>query len=687
MMRYIIVFVLLASCLFQSPVAADVTARDIENALSGIPEHPYLYFTEGGKRAILDRIESDPECKGIMDRLFAEGNRLLYTPVNTEPPAQDSRAGFVRSDERLSYLRENRGNALKLSFLYQMTGDGCYVRKAFEFADAVCDLPTWVDRRHQFTVIYSRVWPWNVPDDQAAFGVDIETTETARILAAIYDWLYPALSIRERDRIRGAMLEKAILRVRGNYEYHWWATSYRCNWCACCNGGLGAAALALLTEDPRLTDVVAESFNRISKQFDEIGMDGGWQEGCGYYRKGIHAMNFFADPLKRLSNGQFNLYDHRNLQENPITFLLYNTITPRRLIPFEDSSYNRAGTSHIWNKLAEETKSGETAWFRDYMWGEGRDIFDIIWPRASVAPKLPGETSKHFRTIDWAVMRSSFTDPDKVVIACKAGKHDDPHHGHLDCGHFIVYWRNQEYICDIGSPEYDELYFDEIRWEYPQASSIGHNVVLVNGELQIPAKRKNTSWKEGIGGEILDFRSGADLDYTLMDLTGAYPGNELKGWRRHIILDKPNITVVLDEIESAAGVEIEARFHSQCAADIGEGYVFLKGDEGAMVLAPAVDGSYTFREGKHPSLPVIENARFEWIPYFGVVTTAESGRTLAAAVILPVKDGAEAGEVARSLKKESDADGGVGVSFRASGKRHSYRFMRGANGLVYSTGE
>ncbi|MHB9029103.1 MAG: hypothetical protein ACYC9O_10060 [Candidatus Latescibacterota bacterium] len=137
-----------------------------------------------------------------------------------------------------------------------------------------------MDRRHQFPIIYSRVWPWGADDDQANFGFDIESADTARMLAAVYDWLYPALSRRERDRIRGALLEKAVTRVRGNWEYHWWAASYRCNWAAVCYAGLGTASLALLTEDPQLADVIAAAYNGVSKTFDEIGADGDWQEGC-----------------------------------------------------------------------------------------------------------------------------------------------------------------------------------------------------------------------------------------------------------------------------------------------------------------------------------------------------------------------------------------------------------------------
>ena len=662
----------------------DVSQQDIESAINKDNlQHPYLYFTEEEKPAILERVNNDPECNDIMVRLLAEGNRLLYTPIETEVPGQVKNTRYVGQDPLLNYLRSNSNSALQLAFLYQMTGDESYARKAFEFADAVCDLPTWVDRSHQFPIIYSRVWPWNVSDDQVNFSVDLETADTARTLAAVYDWLYPVLTKRQRDRIRGAILEKAGTRVRGNYEYHWWASSYRCNWCACINANLGVASIALLTEDPHLTDVIAESFNRITKQFGEIGLDGGWQEGCGYYRKGIDAVNHFADPLKRLTNGTYNLYNHPRLRSNPITYLLYNTITPGRLIPFGDSAYWRAGTSHIWNKLAEETQSRETAWFRNYMFGSGRNMFDIIWPRSSVQPGLPEKKSIHFRTIDWTVMLSDFTDPEKVVLACKAGMNDDPHHGHLDCGHFAIYWRGQGYICDIGSPGYDELYFDEIRWEYPQASSIGHNVVLVNGELQIPAKRKDTPWKEGIGGKILEFRAGENRDYTLMDPTGAYPGKELKGWRRHIILEKPVITVILDEVKAKRGAEIETRFHSEAIQRVRDRYLLLDGEKGKMALIPVIDEGFTFRPGKHADQPVQKTASFKWIPYCSSVVTAQSTTTVIATIILPVEDDTEAKEIVKSTKRTEDSFGNLTVSFILAGKTYIYRYEKGPDGFVF----
>jgi hypothetical protein len=663
-------------------VHGDVTSQDIQNSLKKNLQHPYLYFTEQEKPALLDRIKNDPECHDIFARMLAEANRYLYTPVNPQAPVEEKNTRYDSNGEYDSYYYFNRDAALSLAFVYQMTGDKKYAQKAYEFANCVCDLQTWVLRAHEFPIIYSRVMPWNVPDDQVNFTYDHVTGDTARIMAAVYDWLYTGLDKTQRDRIRGALLEKAITRVRGDYEYHWWAVAYRCNWCGVCNSGLGLSALALMTEDPKLTDVVAEAYNRIGNMLGQIDEDGGWQEGCGYWYYGTHTSVFFADALKRLTGGQYNLFNQPRFKNNTVNFPLYCFIPPNKTVDFEDSGGGMVGSSFFYNKLADETGSRESAWLRKNQWGTGGDEFDIIWPRSAVQAELPKQSSLLFRGINWAIMRSDFTDPGKVMVATKAGFNDDPHHGHLDCGHFILYWNGKGYVSESGHSAYDEKFFDEVRYEYPQASSVGHNVVFVNSEKQIIAKLKDKPAKEGIGGKVLDFRTSAARDYTLMDPTHAYPNNELKGWRRHITLEKPVITVVLDEVKSAQGAEIEARFHSEVTQRPRNGYVLLDGEKGKMALIPVVEGAFTFRPGKHAILAVQKNASFKWVPYIGTVLKATKENTVMATVILPVNDDSEAEMIVKSVKKSFDGSGNFTLSFAKNKKTYTYKYKKGADGLV-----
>ena len=125
---------------------------------------------------------------------------------------RNTRADWTEYDRDGKYedhYYSNRNNAFTLAFVYQMTGDEKYAQKAFEFADAFCDLQSWTLRAHEFPIIYSRVWPKYVDDDMVVFNFDIRVVYMAHYLSAVYDWIYPIMTKRQRDRIRGALLEKA----------------------------------------------------------------------------------------------------------------------------------------------------------------------------------------------------------------------------------------------------------------------------------------------------------------------------------------------------------------------------------------------------------------------------------------------------------------------------------------------
>ena len=94
------------------------------------------------------------------------------------------------------------------------------------------------------------------------------------------------------------------------------------------------------------------------------------------------------------------------------------------------------------------------------------------------------------------------------------------------------------------------------------------------------------------------------------------------------MLEKPNITVVVDEIACEPGAEIESRWHSEADMVVRDGWMLLDGERGDMALIPSVGTAWEFRADLHPILPAKLHARFETRPYSGVVTTAGSERTV-----------------------------------------------------------
>ncbi len=54
-----------------------------------------------------------------------------------------------------------------------------------------------------------------------------------------------------------------------------------------------------------------------------------------------------------------------------------------------------------------------------------------------------------------------------------------------------------------------------MRFDYPAASSIGHNVVFVNGEKQISGKLRKQPYNYDVGGKVDEFRTTEELDYVI----------------------------------------------------------------------------------------------------------------------------------------------------------------------------
>ena len=662
--------------------AAELTERDVTRSVRPNLVHPYLFFDEAGKLDILDRISGDPACNDIFRRKVAEANRLLHTPVSYEAPPRSRDARFDGTYDLENFNYANTNNAYDLAFIYQMTGDTRYADKAFEFVDVVCDQPTWVHGAHWFPIIYDRIWPMGADDDQVVFSFAQASDHIVTKVAAVYDWLYPTLTKRQRDRIRGALLEKAILTVRNNYEYHWWATAYRCNWCSVCHGSLGIAAMALLTEDPNLVDVVAASFTHISRNLDEI-RSGGWQEGIGYLNYTLLTSMQFASVLKNVTGGKLNLFKHPRYADG-FTTLLYCQIVPNKSVHFGDSSGGSINSWGLYNKAMLETDDRRAAWLRQtFTSGNPATVEDFFMPRSTLEPQLPSETSILFPDVGWVIMRSDFTDPGNIVIAAKSGPHDDPHHGHLDSGHVSLYWHGTEFLTDHGSAGYDREYFDDARWEkYPLAINIGHNTLMVNGERQIPGKRKNQPWQEGVGGRVALFRPGLSLDYAVLDPTKAYPNRDLKRWRRHVILDKPDVAVIVDEVSCKPGGEIVIRFHSAGKQTIMDGWVRLDSGGDSMALIPLSSTGVTIREGKHAVLPAQKNGRFRWAPYVDTNLTADRNLTVAAAIVLPLEPGVDPVEVLDGARFTGTDGGTYQLTFTAGGRICDYRFERSDEGLI-----
>ena len=634
--------------LFESRGVA-VDLADLQKAIGTGLQHPYLHFNSNDLPALRERVQSHPRAREVYRWVRAEANRLLDLPISLEVPQRYRGINpyFDGQDAFGTYRDELARGAYLLAFVYQMTGEKQFAHRAYEFADAVSALDSWVDSWDKFRWLYWMGKPfgakWNDEDDnEIVYSFELGAASVSGQIAAVYDWLYPVLDKYQRKRLANALLENAVLRVRGNYDYHWWAHAWRTNWLPVCFSGVGQAALALVGEDPRLLDVVAETSNRLNRFFDEaIGIDGDYQEGLGYWRYGMENAVLFAAALKKVTAGKADLFQNPRLKTT-IQFPMFCFTAPQGSIPFGDAREPLEGSWELFNKLAEEYSSPQAKWlaqsFTDFdpsQHPSELDLFSIIWPEARVKPSLPSTSqpmSIHFRSTDWLVMRASWENPDHPLLAAKGGIHDDPHHGHLDAGQFAIKYRGEWFIKELGymSP-YGLGYWDYRRRfkDYVHANSLGHNVVFVNGEQQEYGKQ--------YFGKVTRFETSSEQDYAIIDAARAYPGKELKSWRRHIVFHKPDLFAVLDEVVSPPGAQIVVRIHPGVSFQAKGKDMLLAGKTGKMAVIPLQPDIVAFKPDGHPYLAEQRNAKFHRIPYWDLTTEAAGTQTQVLTLFVPVE--------------------------------------------------
>ncbi|MDA2925641.1 hypothetical protein MYX78_00140 [Acidobacteria bacterium AH-259-G07] len=134
-------------------------------------ERPYLHFTSEDIRA-------------MRERLLVEANRLLDMPVSREVPARyvgPSPYYEGWRDAYELYFRALGRNCYNLAFIYQMTGDEKYAQKAYEFAEALSVLDSWVYTGEKFAALYWMGKPYGVKwnkeeDNEIVYSYDLSAS-------------------------------------------------------------------------------------------------------------------------------------------------------------------------------------------------------------------------------------------------------------------------------------------------------------------------------------------------------------------------------------------------------------------------------------------------------------------------------------------------------------------------------
>ncbi len=498
--------------------------------------------------------------------LFKEDEKTFKSFVNSEQCWRDLHKEIVATSDKmltqnvvqrtlvgrrlLDVSREALKRIFFLSYSYRTTGDEVYAQRAEKELLAVSNFSDW-NPSHFLDV------------GEMALGVAIG-----------YDWLYDYLSVNSKNRIKKALMEKAI-EPSSDSRYNDWL-DFTSNWSQVCNTGILYASLAIAEDFPELTQqIIDRSISSI--YMGTYAPDGIYPEGAGYWSYGTSFNAMFISALEKAFKDSYGLLDKAGLKETPK--YAQHMIDPAGIV-FNYSDANagsRAGlnTSMFW--FASQFNDPSLLWMqRERLYSgtpsqSGNRIAPaiLIWSAGLKSKNINTPKERIFYgqgENPVASMRTSWTDPNAIYLGFKAGRANTSH-AHMDVGSFILVADGVRWAEDLGMQEYESLESlgmniwsyaqDSDRWKVFRMNNKSHNTLTVDDRLQNAAGYA----KIDAAGE------NKHMMYAISDISESYTG-QLQSVKRGAAIIDDSYAVIRDQITMASGVK--TRWNMATKATVSE---------------------------------------------------------------------------------------------------------------------
>jgi len=431
------------------------------------------------------------------------------------------------------------------------------------------------------------VWPDWIDQAHLYFGhpADLRTGMLSQDVAIGFDWLYPHLTDAERKRILEGLNRRGIQPFLTSMEQDAWWSNELSNWYTVIIGGLGIAGMALGDAHPSSQDLIDLSFNKMVDYLSIYGEEGEFNESVAYSNATRIPVTYFLAYYYHMLGGKNLVAEHPFPQTAEWT--IYSTLPPGRYAAFGDGWIGAPPEVEFMSAIAAVTRNPILQGFCMRHLEANSNPFLLLWFDPSIetaSPEGRWPRGRAFRENGAQVYSRTDWNPDSTTMVVYGKVKRDESHAHNDVGQVCIDAMGQRMIVDLGSPSaYPADFFDENRWEYYNASVIGHNVPMFGNREQRITPLDSTPADnidfEGKSGRILqshfDDKTGG---YWQMDLSRAYDG--VRRVIRTVVHLFPGFVAVLDEGELETEEEISLRWHMIKEPDLkpdGSFHVVSKG--------------------------------------------------------------------------------------------------------------
>ena len=308
------------------------------------------------------------------------------------------------------------------------------------------------------------------------------------------------------------------------------------------------------------------------------GVDGGWIEGASYFQMNMETLIDIPLTIKRYTG--FDFINTHPWYTNNIDWLIYHVPPGSSADGFGDNTEDlfSPGATYIAyaDMLARLTGNPDAAWYaemcRQYenpaisadkslRWIRLARTKDRDTPKVSKAVEL--ETGKVFREIGMAALHSNpINTHENLMVAMRSSPFGSYGHFLSDQNAFNILYGGKRAFFRTG---YKVTMKDPHRTGWYQHTK-SNNSLLIDDAGQ-PYSVEAYGW-------IPRFLQGQEMAYVMGDASAAYSSAEtgedygLKKFHRHLVLLKPDIIVVYDELESNHPVSWSWLLHSMAEIQI-----------------------------------------------------------------------------------------------------------------------
>ena len=434
----------------------------LPDRLSPAP-HPRLIAGDS-MPALRERLRNDGVLARMNGYVVERASEMLLEPV-CERRKQGKRL--------LQVSRKVLERVLYCSYVYRLTGDDAYMRRAEEEMLAAAEFEDW---------------------NPSHF---LDVGEMTAALAIGYDWLYDALPQSSRDRIARAIIYKGLLGA--DEDRQMWFYRATNNWNQVCNAGLVMGALAVCDLEPELCrSVIVKALKTNPRSMRSYAPDGIYPEGFGYWSYGTWYEVLLIESLRSALGLDAGLEDMEGFMRSA-EFMNFMVTPSQGCFNFSDAG-PRADINGLLFWFAAE--SGDTG----LVWRECERLRNDVRLRFMERRMLPfailfvsrcdldgvQPPERNFwcgrGAMPLFIYRSGW-GPEDVYLAAKGGSPSHSH-AHMDGGSFVYEQGGIRWAVDLGMQNYYSLerrgikLFDSRqdgpRWSVFRLTAGAHNTVTVD---------------------------------------------------------------------------------------------------------------------------------------------------------------------------------------------------------------